>query len=296
MEFTNFTELVRNEVEKRTGDGHSVQITTVTKNNGVVLRGITVLREGCNISPTIYLNDFYGAYRNGTATIGTITDDVMDIYERNKIGKSIDMDDFLDYETAKHHIVYKLVNTERNRALLEGIPHVSFYDLSIVFEYLVSQDNMGTATILISNAYMKTWDIDTKELYQTASINTPVLRKYELRSMNEVLREVAGVMDFGDMCDSFPIYVLRNETGVQGAACILYPRLLRDFAEASQSDLFIIPSSVHETLILPHADPADSVQIKEMIRDINETAVDPEEVLSDNLYIYEQCTNELRML
>ncbi|MDE7266628.1 MAG: hypothetical protein K2N89_04095, partial [Lachnospiraceae bacterium] len=181
MEFTNFTELVRNEVEKRTGDGHNVQITTVTKNNGVVLRGITVLREGCNISPTIYLNDFYGAYRNGTATIGTITDDVMDIYERNKIGKSIDMDDFLDYETAKHHIVYKLVNTERNRALLEGIPHVSFYDLSIVFEYLVSQDSMGTATILISNAYMKTWDIDTKELYQTASINTPVLRKYELK-------------------------------------------------------------------------------------------------------------------
>ena len=84
MEFTDFTELVRNEVEKRTGDGHSVQLVTVNKNNGVVLDGITVLSQDCNVSPTIYLNEFYGAYQNGTATIGMITDDVMDIYGRNK--------------------------------------------------------------------------------------------------------------------------------------------------------------------------------------------------------------------
>lgn len=92
------------------------------------------------------------------------------------------------------------------------------------------------------------------------------------------------------------MYVLSNMGGIQGAACILYPNLLRDFARASQSDLFIIPSSVHECLILPDADPADGRQIKEMIREINKTEINAEEVLSDNLYIYEQCTNKLRML
>lgn len=296
MEFTDFTELVRDEVEKRTGDGYSVQLVTVTKNNGVALSGITILQEDCNVSPTIYLNDFYGEYRNGTATLGTITDNVMDKYERNKVSKSIDMNDFLNYESAKHRIVYKLISTERNRALLEDIPHVPFHDLSIVFEYLVSQEGIGCASILIRNACMKIWDVDTEELYRTASVNTPVLRKYVLKNMSEVLREVAGVMDFEVQCDSFPMYVLSNESGIQGAACILYPDLLRDFAMASQSDLFILPSSVHETVILPNADPADSEEIKEMIWEVNETAVGAEDVLSDNLYIYERCTGTLRML
>ncbi len=296
MEFTDFTELVRNEVEKRTGDGHSVQLVTVNKNNGVVLDGITVLSQDCNVSPTIYLNEFYGAYQNGTATIGMITDDVMDIYGRNKLSGNIDMNDFLNYEAIKHGIVYKLVNTEKNRALLEDIPHVPFHDLSIVFEYPVTQGNMDNASILIRNTHMEYWNIEVEELYKTAAINTPVLRKCDIKNMKDVLAEMTGMMDFGDSCSGFPMYVLSNKSRSHGAACILYPNLLSDFSKASQSDLFIIPSSIHETLILTDADPADARQIKEMIREINETVLFPEEVLSDNLYIFEQCTDELRML
>lgn len=296
MEFTTFMELVKNEAEKRVCGDCSVQLVTTTKNNGIILNGITVLQDGCNISPTIYLDDHYEAYRNGTATIGMITDTVMDTYERNRTGKSIDMGGFLNYASAKEHIVYKLVNTEKNRGLLEHIPHVPFHDLSIVFEYLVLQRDMGSMSILIRNEYMNAWNVDTEELYRTASINTPLLRKYDLKSMGQVLCELADMMDFGDPCDIVPIYVLRNESKVLGAACILYPGLLRDFAAACRSDLFIIPSSIHETLILPDANPAESRQIKEMIREINRAEVAAEEVLSDNLYIYEQSTDELRMV
>lgn len=295
MEFTDFSELVKHEVEKRTGDGYSVRLNSVAKNNGVVLNGITILQEGCNISPTIYLNDFYGAYRRGEATLGMIADNVMDLYGRNKCSGYINMDYFLDYESVKHRIVYRLINTEMNSALLEDIPHVPFHDLSIVFEYLVPQQISGSASILIHNKYMKIWDTGTEELYKTASINTPLLRRYDLKSMNEVLKGVTGTAVFEGQFD-IPMYVLSNTSGTQGAACILYPNLLRDFARASQSDLFIIPSSVHECLILPDANPADGWQIKEIIREINETGLSTEEVLSDNLYIYEQCTDKLRML
>lgn len=295
MEFTTFMELVRNEAEKRVCGG-SVQLVTTTKNNGIVLNGITVLQDGCNISTIIYLNDHYKAYRNGTATIGMITDTVMDTYERNKTDRSINMGGFLNYASAKEHIVYKLVNTEKNRELLEHIPHVPFHDLSIVFEYLVSQGDLNSISVLIRNEYMNAWNADTKELYRTASVNTPLLRKYELKSMGEVLCELEDMMDSGEPCDIVPMYVLRNESKVLGAACILYPDLLGDFAAACRSDLFIIPSSIHETLILPYADPSESEEIKAMIREINRTQVTAEEVLSDNLYIYEQSTDELRMV
>lgn len=291
MEITDFSELVKHEVEKRTGDGYRVQLNSVAKNNGVVLNGITILQEGCNISPAIYLNDFYGAYRRGEATLGMIADNVMDLYGRNKCSGYINMDYLLDYESVKRRIVYRLINTEMNSALLENIPHVPFHDLSIVFEYLVPQQSMGSASILIYNKFMKIWDTGTEELYKAASINMPFLRKCVLKSMNEVIKSITGTAVF-----DIPMYVLSNTSETQGVACILYPNLLRDFARASQSDLFIIPSSVHECLILPDADPADGWQIKEIIREINETVLSAEEELSDNLYIYEQCTDKLRML
>lgn len=296
MEFTTFVELVRNEAEKRVHSNCSVQLVTITKNNGIVLNGITILQDGCNISTTIYLNDHYEAYRNGTATIGMITDTVMDTYEKNKTDRSIDMGGFLNYASAKEHIVYKLVNTEKNRGVLEHIPHIPFHDLSIVFEYLVSQGGLNSVSILIRNEYMNAWNVDTEELYRTASINTPLLRRFELKSMGEVLCEMEDMMDFGEPCDIVPMYVLRNESKVLGAACILYPYLLSDFAAAYKSDLFIIPSSIHETLILPYADPSENEEIKAMIRDVNRRQVAAEEVLSDNLYFYEQSTDELQMV
>ena len=294
MEFTDFTELVKKEVEKRTGDGYSVRLDTVTKNNGVILNGITISQEGCNVSPAIYLNEYYAPYLDGTVTLGLITDIVMDLYNRNKPGKDIDMGYFRDYEAVKNGIVYKLINTEMNRALLEDIPHVPFHDLSIVFEYIVAQQDGESASILIRNAFLKMWGIDAEELYRTASTNTPLLRKYDIKNMNDVIRDITGAM--ANPCDIFPMYVLSNTNGTEGAACILYPDLLRDFAKACKSDLFIIPSSIHECLLLPYADPEEGRQIKEIIGEVNETQLCAEEVLSDSLYFYEQCTDELRML
>lgn len=294
MEFKDFTELVRQEVEKKAGGGYNIRLADATKNNGIVLGCITVSRKGCNISPVIYLDDFYGAYQDGTATIGMIADNVMDTYRRNKVG-SINMDAFLDYDAIKHRIVYKLINTERNRELLEDIPHMPFHDLSIVFECFVCHDGTGNASIRIHNQHMKLWDVGREELFRAASANTPALLKSELKTMGEVLREI-GMADFGNLHDSVPMYVLGNKTRVHGAACILYPGLLRNLAAACQSDLFIIPSSIHETLILPGTDPENINPIKEMIREVNGSAVREDEFLSDSLFIYEQGSNGIRML
>lgn len=296
MEFTNFTELVKNEVGKKAGDGYKVQTVTEAGNNGTVLTGLVFLQKGYYSSPAIYLEDYYREYTAGTATLDMITDSVMDAYRRNRSYRGFNIGNILDYGTARHHIVYKLVNTERNSALLGEIPSVPFHDLSIVFEYLIPQESTdtGAATILVNNAHMKIWGVSVDELYKEASANTPVLQKYVLEIMGDVLEEM--VPGSGDVCGAVPLYVLTNERKCYGAAGILYPRLLRDFAKASRSDLFVIPSSVHEMLLMPHADPADSEDIKRIIQESNKTLVDAEDVLSDSLYFYEACTGELRIL
>lgn len=297
MEFTSFASIIREEVEKRAGKDHRVRIDDVRKNNGVVLSGLTVTQDDSNISPTIYLNGYYEEYENGRATLGNVVNDVLDTYNRNRVSRSVDMRYFLDYERIKGRIVYKLVNAEKNRDLLEDVPYVPFLDLAIVFQCLIAKEHMGTATILIHNAHLKLWDISVEELYRAARENTQKLQKYEIRGMREVISEIMqeegpeGEGDDGclaELSDSVPIYVLTNQSRVEGAACILYPELIKHFARAVDSSFYIIPSSVHEVLLLPADSTDESGAIKGMIKEINDSQVKEEEVLSYSLYFYDR--------
>ncbi|MCM1183832.1 MAG: DUF5688 family protein [Roseburia sp.] len=298
MEFTSFTGLIKDEVERRVGGEYRISIRDVMKNNGVVLCGLTLRQDDSNISPTIYLNAYYDAYQNGQTTLGGIVDEVLELYERNRVNRSIDMRKFLDYEAVRHRIVYKLINTEQNRELLQDIPHIAFHDLSIVFQFLITEECFGSATILIHNAHLKIWNVSVTELYKRARQNTPILNKYEIKSMSEVLCELShgGGAAGGDEKAQIPLYVLSNRSRVHGAACMLYPDLLKDFAEAMGQDIYIIPSSVHEVLLLPADSREEVAYIKEMIQEVNDTQVNAEEVLSYSVYFYARGEGKVRML
>lgn len=297
MEFTNFTTLVREEVERRTGENYRVRLNDVRKNNGVVLRGLTVMQDDSNISPTIYLNNYYEEYTSGRVTLVNVVNDVMDTYNRNKVNQSVDMRYFLNYESVKQNVIYKLVNTEKNKALLEDVPHIEFLDLSIVFQCLIAQEEFGTASILVHNIHLKLWDISAEELYRAAKENTQRLQKYEIKSMTEVLYDIMMEeepedFDYEDCMagfrDNVPMYVLSNKRRIEGAACILYPDLIRDFADAIGSSFYIIPSSVHEVILLPAGQEEEITEIKSMIQEINDTQVSVEEILSYSLYFYDR--------
>ena len=292
MEFTNFTTLVRNEVEKRAGENYHVKLNDVVKNNGIILRGITLMQDDSNISPTIYLNPYYDAYENGETTLGTVIDEVIDTYERNKVNSSIDMRFFLDYDSVKTRITYKLINTEKNKELLNDIPHIPFHDLSIVFQCLISGERFGNATILIHNVHLQLWKVNARELYERAMENTPILQGYDVTDMNTVLEEMRAFEEIEDteyeedIQQQVPMYVLSNKSRVHGAACILYPDILKDFAAVVEKDLYVLPSSIHEVILLPAEGTEDSEQLKLMVHEINESQVEDEEVLSDSVYFY----------
>lgn len=308
MEFTSFTTLVRDEVERnlkvsRTGEKYIVRVNNVMKNNGVMLSGITLMQEDSNISPTIYLNNYYEAYEKGQTSLKTIVNDVVDTYDRNKVSRSVNMSFFMDYEKIKGRIIYKLINTERNKELLKDIPSITFHDLSIVFQCLVSEEKFGNATILIHNAHLKIWNKTVQDIYKEACINTPKLQKYDIKNMRDVINEMlADEMLCDEMfCDNnvneqLPMYVLSNQARVQGASCMLYPDILKDFSTALNRDIFILPSSIHELILLPVMGDENSDELKEMVMDINKTQVEREEVLSDSVYYYDRTEECIKML
>ena len=308
MEFTSFATLVRDEVERnlrisRTGEKYIVRINKVMKNNGVVLSGITLIHEDSKISPTIYLNNYYEAYEKGQTTLKTIVKEVVDTYDRNKVSRSVNISAFMDYEKIKGRIIYKLINTERNRELLSDVPSIAFHDLSIVFQCLVSEEKFGNATIMIHNAHLKIWNITVQELYEAACVNTPKLQKYDIKNMRDIINEmISDDMQYDELyCDDnadeqLPMYVLSNQTRVQGASCMLYPDILKDFSTALNRDIFILPSSIHELILLPVMGDENCDELKSMVVDINETQVEREEVLSDSVYYYDRTEECIKML
>lgn len=303
MEFLEFVTLVKEKVEKKTGE--KVRLDDIRKNNSVLLKGLTVMQEGRSIFPTIYLNDYYDAFEEGTISFKDVVDAVADIYSRNKTDQSMNMRYFLNFNCIKDRIIYTLVNTEKNRELLEDVPHMEFLDLSIIFRYLIAGKTGSRASVCIHNAHMKMWGVSAEKLFQTAEANTPWLLNFEIKSIKEVICEIMSeegldVSNCGNCMDelrgSIPMYVLSNKNRVEGASCILYPDLVKNFADKLGNDLYIIPSSIHEMLLLPVKEFEEAGEIKSMIKEINETQVRDEEVLSDSLYYYSRKDNQIIML
>lgn len=303
MGIDSFADIVKDSVETRLGKKHDVMVRKIDKNNGVVYTGLCITKNNTTVSPIIYLNDYYEMYQKGGMDFAAVTDGVLRSYNRKE--PKLDIKYFLNYELAQDRIIYKLINTERNREALEDIPHIDFLDLSIVFQCLVADEDYGMASMLIHNAHLKLWNVSVDDLYKAAMENTPKLCGYEVKSIKQVIGEIMrenGIEENEDSecMDEFgeqvPMYVLKNRQGVGGASCILYPCLLKNISERFGSSFYIIPSSIHEQIIVLSDDTQDSGTIREMIKEINDTQVRDEEVLSYSLYYYDRESDEVSIL
>ena len=307
---TDFAEAVRTETIKKLGGEYQVTVETKNKNNKAVYTGLHISRKGMEAEPLVYLDDYFKQYQNGNMTVSEAVECV--VRASRKKGPSVEIRQFLEYENVKDSIVYRLINTEMNRELLDDLPHMEFLDLSVVFCCLVMEEEDNPAFIWIHNIHMKLWDVTVEELYWAASENTQRLEKPELMNIEEILYDVLPEEGFSlnendrsmeektagnnDAASTVPVYVLSSRKRLQGAACMLYPDLLRRIADALKSSYYIIPSSIHELLLIPTAGFTERDEIKAMICDVNDTQVKPEERLSYSLYAYNKKENEVEIL
>ena len=150
MTYQEFKENVTTVIQNRLGSNVKVTIQEIIKNNDTHYDGLTILSNQLNISPTIYLNFYFKQYLKGRS-LEEICHDILSVYEENKPSGNIDISFFTNYEQVKKRIVFKLINYEQNKNLLQKIPHIKILDLAIIFNCLVDADETGNATILIYN-------------------------------------------------------------------------------------------------------------------------------------------------
>lgn len=293
-------------VETVYGDGYTISIQPMTKNNGTRLTGLTISKKGVNIAPNIYLESLFERYQDGM-TMEAVCREVMDIYEQYKETQDFDSRKITEFHQVRDRICFRLVNTEKNKELLADIPYIPYLDLAIVFYVLVSKDAGGTSTVLIRNSFIDSWGTDTQTLYSIAIENTQRIFRGSVQSMGNVMAEIMEVMldaedskEFYDMAvdteDRFPMYVATNYEKLNGASVLLYPNLLRDFAEQIRSDFYILPSSIHEVIFVPESAGMDIEYMKTMVQEINVTQVADEEILSDNVYFYNRACDRVEMM
>lgn len=272
MRFEEFIEEITKRVQEEVGENTRVCVKEVMKNNGLRMQGLAIFPDGQKMSPVIYLNGYYETLEKG-GDLETITQTLLDTYNASLPQTEIDLDFFLDYENVKDRIAFRLINRERNRELLKHIPHMEYLDLAICFQYIYD----GIGEILIWNNHAEMWGVDCQTLMDQCMKNFPLISPAK----------------FISSCGSI---LLTTENGRYGAATILCPEVIDQAVKTLGKSFYIIPSSIHEVLLVPDDGDENNGQLfREMIVEVNgdDSLISEDEVLSNHAYYYDMYTKEI---
>ncbi len=302
MTYEAFKKKLVQQLEGQFPAGTCISIRQFPHNNHVVLDGLTVLEPGSNISPTIYLNHYFTKYQEGLA-FPEIETQILGYYYSHRTLRQVDTSFFTRFEQVSPRIAYKLIHYGKNKELLEEVPYIPYLDLALVFYCLLQETPYGNASILVRQEHLEYWKVSKEELFAVAQRNTPKLLPACCESLADlilpVLKELPEGLDGLDKefleSESVPMYVLTNRWRLDGACCMLYPGVLAQTAERLGGSLYLLPSSIHEVIVIPVSAAGDPKELTGIVREINLTEVLPEEVLSDQVYCYDRESGQLAL-
>lgn len=279
---------------------YQATINHFVKNNSVELDGICLHKEGEILSPTVYLNDFYEEYLEGRSLNSIVAEVRATLFEeipQLEIPATL----FDNYDTIRPYIIMRLVNYERNKKQLESCPYLPFCDLAITFRWLVHKDASGIASALITNREYQNWGISMEELYSVASRNTMRLFPARIRPMQEILKEYIRnpedirQLELYDNTDLI-LYVLTNQIHINGSTSMVYDHILNRFARKEGCDFYLLPSSIHEIILLRTDSMIEEEALLQLVYNANRTVVNPVDILSDSIYRYDHRQNRVIMI
>ena len=296
MTYYQFVQAVEGRIKEAVKESVAVRIHTAEKNIGTIRRGLTLTEQDINISPTIYLEEYYRQFQNG-GSLEHITSDILRLYNEVRFQKSWGEEKLYDYSQVKEKVIYRLVNYKSNEKMLRNVPYIVYLDLAIVFCVLLEVTKYGTATMAIRNDHLDLWGVEKEELYRQASENTSKFLPDDFSSMSAVIEELTeeseAHISFEDKEEE--MYVLSNRIHSYGAAAILYSGRMEGIGMYLKSNYYILPSSVHEVIVVPEKAAVEKEDLSAMVAEINRTQVEAEEVLSDHAYYYDRKKGRLFM-
>ena len=301
MDYDEFKERVMNEFIDYLPERYSdcvLELHQVPKLNEV-LTGIAIKpREPCKafIAPTFYMERLYSQYEESGSFERTMSDQAIYLEESIKyIPKNILS---LDFSKVKEKIVFQIVNTADNVEMLIKCPHRNFEDLSVVYRAITGISNSGVSGFLITNDIAEVEGLSESELYKYAFENTKRLFPFKSERIEVIMRRLMRRWgaDEDEIKEAFPgytktpqkerIYVVTNKHDFFGANALLYSDVIADVANKIGTDCYILPSSVHDLIVLSTDTYYKHNKLANIVKTTNTESVRPSERLSDSVYMY----------
>ncbi len=310
MNYEEFKEYVVEHVSyylpKRYENAH-ISIEQTIKNNGVVLDGLHIKEAGAIISPVVYINAAYESYQDGKG-IEKIVADLADHYIEHispteLYGEDFRLEDLLDYEQIKDKIGCRLINRDNNQETLSQMPYTLMEDLAVTYYVQMSLFGGGLGSVPINQNLMANYGVDVQTLHEQAMSNMETLSPTVIKPLAEIAHEMllSNFMSENNVGEKeaekmlvdinppgrMQILCVTNKSGINGAACMANPEVQQQVGEIIGEDYYILPSSIHETLVVAKSESEDYLELQEMVQEINQREVAPEERLSDYVYEYD---------
>lgn len=293
MNILEFGKIMTEEVKDALGNAVDVEFKEITKNNGIVNHALIIRKQAENVAPTIYIDDLYDKFKDGKV-IMSIVNEIVELYNQYAPGESVDVSFFTDFSKVAGLLAFKVINFYKNEEILRDIPHKRFADLALVPFCLVHDERLGRGIITIKKEHLKEWEVSFDELWENVYENAPKILPLTFSNMAEYVPALKEMPLDGVLPEMF---VFSNSSKINGAGVFLYPGVMEATSKALQSSLIVIPSSVHEVIVIPSEKMAvDPGYLYKMVKEVNCTVVEDGEVLSDNVYYYDKNTGKMGVL
>lgn len=259
----------------------------IDKLQGESYYGITVHPKDSIIGVSLDLRDEYEAFLKGTAfkeVLGNVADAIESGISRSP---EISLEDLTNYDSLRDKLMIQVIPIAGNEGMLKTVPHTDHEDISIVYRFVFNTDSLGMASTLISNQMLDHLGITKQQLHADALVNAPERFPVSLRSMQEIISEMIGVDSDLMPGEQGAMYMATCNKGMNGAGCIFYPEFMNQAAEKLGGDFFILPSSVHEVILLHDDGFMNYKDLEGMVREVNSSQVQPKDRLSNSVYHYD---------
>lgn len=277
-----------------------ISVKEVVKHNDQHKLGIEFTLAESNFSPVVYPDALFEDYQAGKP-LEKILQALSHTVEKSLpkvpiVTKETVTQTLSNYESARHHLSIRLCDPDLNQELLENSVHSKVSDFEAIYQlkFAMPDERVGYSTI--TPAMLDTWGVSMETLQKDAA--TCTWAEYPILSPlgNTISYLTSGLplpnlLETGEPIqmsdDMLPIFVLSNDHAMQGASLITLPDLLDQIGYIVQDDFYILPSSLHEVIIVPQNTQMSLDELSEMVHSINESQVAAEELLSDKVQHYD---------
>lgn len=279
------------------------RVVETRKNNNVSRVGISFHEQGSNISPVIYMEPYHKAAANGRPMDELMREIAETVFRSREQMQHVDPMNYGDYESVKNYLSVTLVNGKDNRQMLSQMPYRQMEDLALILGLRFPMEE-GTGSIKVNHELAERWEVDTDVLFDQAERNVIKTEPAVLQKMEEVLslletdgNKTNNLLDAENFQTPEPgLYILSNQSKVKGAAVLSYPGGLEKVDQLFPEGFYILPSSVHELLVIPKSLEISPRELGEMVRAINRSEVAKEDQLSDRVYEYDREAGKIRQV